>query len=715
MKLRVTLLLFCLWQVLPAQQPPLSIDSLKVQWSHHTNDTLRLKSLKSLSQAFRSENIDSALLYAHSMLDLAEEKSNLYYTADACDVLSNIYESAGNLQKSIDLTIRAKEISQQMNDQLGVIYFATNLGSLYMKMGRYFEALQHFDEVKTLGEQIKRPDRMAAALNNMGAVYHYLGDDQTALDFFIKSYELRKDNNLTEKLAYSLNNIGAVYSKYGNYTEALTYHKKALETATDQSDTYSFLVALINLGLDYDFLNRADSSLIYYQKALDEALMQEDQTSRAHVLERMSAVYEKQHQTQKAKALLQEALEISEATGNKYDLAAFSNSLGMMYMAENRLAKALPLLTRALNLATEINAGKVVIDAYKSLSQYYYLTSNPTQAYVYQQFYEKAKDSAYLAETNLKIANLKNQFELNQKLDELELKNLELDSEKKTSHGRLTALYISGIAAVILLILLIYIALLYRKIRYQNHLIGESEKKVNELLVQEKELNKVKSQMISTVNHEFRTPMAIISSNTQLLRDYFEEMDSSIRTETLKYIMGGVDNLLTMLKNFEMLDSKTMLEFNPTAVDLNQLFQKLVNELHTLPEYRSRIVLSNLLNQRKVKVDPMLITHIVRNLLVNALKFSGNKAVELKVEQTPENKIVLHVIDRGIGMSDEDVRRVFEHFHRGANAQAIKGTGVGMSVVKRCVELHSGTIEIKSELKLGTTIGVFLPFGEVNE
>lgn len=224
-------------------------------------------------------------------------------------------------------------------------------------------------------------------------------------------------------------------------------------------------MALINLGLDYDFLNQADSSLVYDQKALDEALRQEDETSRAHVLERMGAVYEKQHQTQKAKALLQEALEISEATGNKYDMAAFSNSLGMMYMAENRLSKALPLLTRALNLATEINAGKVVIDAYKSLSQYYYLTSNPTQAYVYQQLYEKAKDSAYLAETNLKIANLKNQFELNQKLDELELKNLELDSEKKTSHGRLTALYVSGIAAVALLILLIYIALLYRKIR----------------------------------------------------------------------------------------------------------------------------------------------------------------------------------------------------------------------------------------------------------
>jgi len=124
--------------MLPAQQPPLSIDSLKLQWAHQTNDTLRLKSLKSLSQAFRSENIDSALLFAHKMLGLAEEKNNLYYTADAFDVLSNIYESAGNLQKSIDLTIRAKEISQQMNDQLGVIYFCHQPGQLVHENGTLF-------------------------------------------------------------------------------------------------------------------------------------------------------------------------------------------------------------------------------------------------------------------------------------------------------------------------------------------------------------------------------------------------------------------------------------------------------------------------------------------------------------------------------------------------------------------------------------------------
>ncbi len=715
MKMIATLVVFCLLNVLMAQDQPLAIDSLKVQLDNQTNDTLRLKTLKKISGLFMPLQTDSALFYADKMLDLAEEKSNLYYTADACDVLSNIYESTGNLQKSIDLTARAKQISQQMNDQLGVIYFATNMGSVYMKMGRYFEALQIFEEVKSVGGQINRPDRVAAALNNMGAVYHYLGDDQTALDYFIKSYELRKDNNLTEKLAYSLNNIGAVYSKYGNYNEALTYHKKALETALDQQDKYSFLVALINLGLDFDFLNQADSSLNYYQSALDEALLQEDKTSRAHVLERMSAVYEKLHHTEKAQALLREALEISEAGGNKYDMAAFSNSLAVIYMAENRLEKALPLLTSALNLATEINAGKVVMDTYKSLNQYYYLASNPNKAYVYQQLYEKVKDSAYHAETNLKIANLKNQFELNQKLDELEIKNLELDSEKKTSHGRLTALYISSIAAVVLLILLIYIVLLYRKIRFQNHIIRESEKKVNELLLREKELNKVKSQMISTVNHEFRTPMAIISSNTQMLRDYFDEMDPSMRLETLKYITGGVDNLLAMLKNFEMLDSTTILEFHPQPLNVYHLVQNLVNELQTLSAYQNRIRLTHHLAAETVLMDGLLITHIVRNLLINALKFSDNKPVELRAEQVAGNKIAFSVIDRGMGMSDEDVQKVFDIFHRGANTSHIKGTGVGMSVVKRCVDLHSGTISIKSELNAGTTIKVVLPFGLVND
>lgn len=690
-----------------------TVDSLKLEVYNNQNDTLKLEGLKKISRIFLKAQSDSALFYARSMLALAEKKQMLYYISDAYDLISDIYEQQGNLENCIASIDSAKHYANLINDPVGVMYFATNEGSVYMKMGRYFEALQSFEEVRHIGEGINRQGRVAAALNNIGAVYHYLGDDETSLDYFIQSYNLRLENNLTEKLAYSLNNIGAVYSKYGNYLEALEYHKKALQTAISQNDEYNYLVALINIGLDYDLLNKFDRSLDYYKKALKEAKKQNDQTSQAHVMERMSSIYVEEGDLKSAKPLLKNALEISKASGNNFDIASFSNSLGIIYLKEKNNADALPMFITALEVAKKINASKIEVDVYKSLIAYYYSSNNSEEAFRYQNLFDAKRDSLYKAETDLKIANLKNRFELNQKLKELVLKEIELTTEKKISGERLLIIYVVGVAGIILFGLAIYILLLYRKIRHKNKLIRKSEKKVKELLEKEKELGKLKTQMISTVSHEFRTPMAIISSNVQLIRDFNNSMDESMRQETLKYIYSGVDNMIAMMKNFEVLDTNTILEFSPKLINLPQLCDSLANELQTLPKYGNRINFVNNFSYEEVVMDKSLIIHIVRNLLINALKFSGDKVVDFLIEDYDNGRMVISVSDKGIGMSDYDTDSIFENFHRGSNAVNIKGTGVGMSVVKRCVDLHKGSVDVKSKLDEGTTINVILPFGDI--
>jgi len=688
------------------------IDSLKFKSYNNPNDTIRLKSLKKISKLFLVSQIDSSLFYAQAMLTLAGEKQILYYISDAYDLISNVYEQKGDLENCVASIDSAKYYAGLINDPIGVIYFATNEGSIYIKMGRYFEALQCFEEVKNIGIKINRPSRVAAALNNIGAVYHYLGDDETSLDYFIQSYNIRLENNLNDKLSYSLNNIGAVYSKYGNYDEALEYHSKALQTSITENDDYNYLVALINIGLDYDFLNDFDSSMEYYEKALKESQKQGDKTSQAHVMERISSIYAEENDFSNAVPLLERALEISKISGNNYDIASFSNSLGIIYLKENNYTNALPLFEISLEVAKQINASKIIADVYKSLAAYYYSTNNSEQAFYYQKLFDAKKDSLYKAEADLKIANLKNRFELNQKLKELELIDIELKSEKIISSDRLSIIYTIGLTVIILLIFLIYILFLYRKIWFQKKVISESKKKVVELLEKEKELGKLKAQLISTVSHEFRTPMAIISSNVQIIRDFNDEMDSNMRKETISYISSGINNMTSMMNNFEVLDKNTILEFNPKSVNLSQLCSNLTNELQSLPKYAGRIRFVNIFKHTDVIMDSSLITHIVRNLLINALKFSDEKQVNFTIEEGDDKHVIFSVLDKGIGMSELDIEKVFDNFHRGANASSVKGTGVGMSVVKRCVELHNGSINIESKLDEGTKISVVLSFGK---
>jgi pentatricopeptide repeat protein len=178
-----------------------TLDSFKHESYTHSNDTVRLKSFKKISKLFIDSQIDSSLFYAQAMLAFAKEKQILYYISDAYDLISNVYEQKGELENCVASIDSAKYYANLIDDPVGVIYFATNEGSTYIKMGRYFEALQCFEEMKNIGVKINRPSRVAAALNN----------------------------------------IGAVYSKYGNYDEALEYHSKALQTSIIENDDYNYL------------------------------------------------------------------------------------------------------------------------------------------------------------------------------------------------------------------------------------------------------------------------------------------------------------------------------------------------------------------------------------------------------------------------------------------------------------------------------------------
>ena len=686
-----------------------TIDSLKFEFKHQSCDTLKLKSLQQISKLFLIEQPDSSMYYANMMLDLASENQMYYYVSDAYDLISNVYENQGQLQKCVSSCDSAKYYSSLIDDPVGVIFFTNNKAAIYIKMGRYFEAIQSFEEVKSISERINRPSSHAAALNNIGVVYHYLGDDKASLDYFIRAYELRIENNITEKLAYSLNNIGAIYSNYGNYLEALEYHRKAMHAALKHNDKYNYLVAIINTGLDYSFLKDYNNSIKYYQKALKEAKEQGDKTLQSHALERMSAVYLELGNPIKAKPLLIDALRLAKQNGNNYDIASFSNSLGNIYLNEEEYATAISLFNEALEVSKKINASKVEAETYKLLTAYYYSVHDLEKALVYKEMFDTKSDSLYKNEVELKIANLKNRFELDRKLEELKQKEVELNTSKEESILRLQIIYVVGVAVIILAVLVLYIFVLYKKIKTKNQQIRLSEERVRQLLEQEKELGILKTQLISTVSHEFRTPMAIIMSNAQLLRRYKTGMDDDMRDETLRFIESGVGNMASMMRNFEVLDNNTLPVFNPENIDIGNLLTSIALELQSLTDYRGRIEIYNELSITRANVDSDLVTHIVRNLLINALKFSGRKKIEFKFTNTSD-QIIISVNDEGIGMSKEDIAKVFDNFHRGTNVENIKGTGVGMSVVKRCVDLQKGKIHIESKLGKGTRIKVFLPY-----
>jgi len=239
-----------------------------------------------------------------------------------------------------------------------------------------------------------------------------------------------------------------------------------------------------------------------------------------------------------------------------------------------------------------------------------------------------------------------------------------------------------------------------------------AEDSMKRALEKEKELNDLKSQFVSTVSHEFRTPLSNILSNTQLLQRYHHRWDDEKMDISFQRIIGSVHAMTAMLEDVSLLSKNQSgkLVFRPEELDINSYIAELINEAELSLGCNGLIKKVSTLNYPKVFMDKVLLRHILLNLLTNALKYSGgHEPVKFRVLQIAD-QIQFIIEDSGIGIPNDEIPYIFEPFFRSSNSEGYKGTGLGMSIVKQCVDIHRGTVEIESILHKGTKISVTLPF-----
>ena len=234
---------------------------------------------------------------------------------------------------------------------------------------------------------------------------------------------------------------------------------------------------------------------------------------------------------------------------------------------------------------------------------------------------------------------------------------------------------------------------------------------LKQALEKERELNELKSRFISTTSHEFRTPLTSILSSMQLVQRYRKRWSDETLEEQFLKVKNSIFNLTKLLDDILMIshaDSGRII-FNPKLTDIYSSCLEIIKETNHKASTRHNFNFKFSSKEKDFFVDPKLIRFIIINLLSNAFKYSpsGGK-VGLKVSS--ENKdLIISVCDKGIGISGEDIKNIFNPFFRGSNAAEIEGTGLGLSIVKRAVELHGGAIKCCSKLNKGTRFEVKIP------
>jgi len=221
----------------------------------------------------------------------------------------------------------------------------------------------------------------------------------------------------------------------------------------------------------------------------------------------------------------------------------------------------------------------------------------------------------------------------------------------------------------------------------------------------------LKSRFVSMVSHEFRTPLGIITSSAEILDAYLDRLSPEERRENLHDITDATRHMSRMMEEVLLLGrvEAGKMTCRPGPLDLAVFGRRIVDEVTSATSGRCPIELVVAPGLREAQADESLLRHIFTNLLNNASKYSPpGSPVEFRVA-AQHHFAVFTVRDRGIGIPESDARLLFQAFHRGRNVGDTPGTGLGMTVVKRCVELHGGKVAFDTREGSGTTFVVALP------
>lgn len=258
-----------------------------------------------------------------------------------------------------------------------------------------------------------------------------------------------------------------------------------------------------------------------------------------------------------------------------------------------------------------------------------------------------------------------------------------------------------------------------RRIGIASNITYQKEKELllTTTLEKEKELNNLKSQFVSFVSHEFRTPLATIKSSVELIEHYLfntskNELDTDLASRIKRHIstieakIDFFDDLLTDTLTMNQIESGKI-SFNPLFSDPVLLVQTIILDFFSDRPDGRKAELEVIGLPESIHIDEKLISRVLINLLSNAFKFSvANPKVRMVFD---EKEVKIEVIDEGIGIPAEDLPKLFTTFFRAGNVGKIAGTGLGLQISKQLIELHGGKITVDSRQNEGTTMVISLP------
>ena len=652
------------------------IDSLTSRLSGEKNDSVRFEILLKLSR--ESEYYD----YAKARR----------YAEEASDIAGEISESWANAK-----------------------LFA-RLAFLEKIEGDYAEALKYNFQCIKVSTEIGDSAQLARAMNNVGTGYRDLGEYGEGYFYLTQSYRIAKNSHKVPTyddslvMAINLHNIGTVFTQIGQFDIALSHLQASAKMSDLLHDTEGPAYTYDELGVLYT--KRDDYDLA--EKNLLDALRETRRLKIRILIPRIQAHLADLYLVKKdfRKALLYYDSVITEETNinNRFGLARCDLGKGMVMARSGNFDEALRLYMRSLHASKVLNARNLTMECYRELSSLYEQKSDFQKSLRFFKMHDALRDSVF-SEANMEKL-FQNQVRFATQNKDTEIEALSQARMRQSSEIKRQEL-ISNILVIVFALTAILLFTVYRSGRRRkriNTLLLEHQEEIKRRSVELEQLNQVKDKFFSIISHDLRSPMNALAGTLDLLEqknithDEFQNLSKNLRVQ-FNHTRTLINNLLdwTLLQ-------MDKLKIQPEKVSIHQKVDSSFVALRTL--YPKNITMENQTDKNIVAfADPNIVNLVLRNLILNAIKFTESGGRIWVTSEDRENEIVISVSDNGIGIKPDVKEMLFEktsgYSTRGTANE--KGTGLGLILCKEFVEKNGGRIWLKSEMGKGTTFYFTLP------
>ncbi|MFC7772862.1 tetratricopeptide repeat-containing hybrid sensor histidine kinase/response regulator [Flavobacterium sp. GCM10027622] len=521
---------------------------------------------------------------------------------------------------------------------------------------------------------------IAKSYNVIGSNFLEFLDTKKAKMYYNKSlqYANLTTNDTIKDWVY--NNLGALYSYYENdFEKGIEYYKKGLIYTEKTKDPIQITYNSLNIAGAYFSEDLYDEGLPFLQKAERNLGQHNEVEARITYYSQLGSYLSAKGKNQEAEASFHKAISFGEHE---------KTNLLDSYLAE----------------------------VYSDFSLHYLKNKNYQKAYHYLDLNNKLKEEIYNADRTEKVRAYENKLEIDEYKRQIDF----IEGEKLRKEKSLQQTWIIIILCLVSITILIAFAFNlfrnnklrkknYRELEQANHELEEAKNKAEEV-------NQLKSQFVTTITHELRTPLYGVIGITDIISEEYPELNKSKYLSSLKfsakYLLSLVNDILQMNK---ITEKKIILENLP--FDLRYELDSIKNSLQMIAQKNRNEIVVTIDDSvpQYIISDKIRLSQIFMNLISNSLKFTENGKVEVVVNALEKDsttcRLQFEVIDNGIGISKEDHDKIFEEFVQIERREDdYQGTGLGLPIVKKLVELFGGEINLESEENIGTKIAFTLKF-----